>query len=263
MWGADMVDTMFSTHASPDIMRLYQKVKYGVQRCDIARFLILYRYGGMYADLDTFPNRRTYPQVSLGLPKIASRAPRQDAEWEMEVVIATRGNNALLGIIANMAQNYKARLTGKYVTYYRKRPCRFIYQTTGPKALSRHLKTTGTAGSTHIFAMNRPSAEFRVQHLFSDQASSHTATQTTTILETARAYDILSAYSMSYRGSLKEPPPIDVQATNVELPVFPLPCARRIVGKQPVHREPAIIVGGTWRTTPRRRRSMLCAAGDA
>ena len=120
-------------------MWLSENAQYGVQRCDLARFLILYYYGGLYADLDTFPNRRTYPQVSLDLPKIASRAPSQDAEWEMEVVVATRGNDAFLGIMASMVRNYKARLTAQYAKYYGTFPCRIIFHTTGPKALSRHL----------------------------------------------------------------------------------------------------------------------------
>jgi len=230
MWDADMVDTMFSTHASPDIMRLYKKVKYGVQRYDIARFLILYRYGGMYAELDTFPNRRTYPQVSLGLPKIASRAPCQDAEWEMEVVIATRGNDALLGIMANMAQNYKG-ISIKY-------PLTFIHQTTGKKALSRYLKTTDTAARTHIFAMNRPSEEFTVQHVFmADQDYSQAARVKTKLMETARVYDILTLHRGAVGGSLTAPPPIVVQDINVVLPVSPSLRTRRIVGKRPVHME--------------------------
>lgn len=36
----------------PDIFEIFQKTKYGVQKADIARLLILYHYGGIYIDLD-------------------------------------------------------------------------------------------------------------------------------------------------------------------------------------------------------------------
>ena len=65
------------TYAPPFVVALYKKVRYVVQRVDIERFFVLYLYGGLYADMDVLSNRETYPQVTLGLCKMASRAGRQ------------------------------------------------------------------------------------------------------------------------------------------------------------------------------------------
>ncbi len=54
LWTADQVDTLMQTYAPPPILALYRKVRYAVLRVDIARFVILYWYGGLYADLDVF-----------------------------------------------------------------------------------------------------------------------------------------------------------------------------------------------------------------
>ena len=192
LWDADMVDALMAKHADRESMWLYENARYGVQRCDVARFLIMYVY------LDTFPNRPTYPQVSLGLPKIASRAPMQGPEWEMEVIVATRGNANLLKIMANQVQSYRARLSDEHNQFYEDKPCRFIYHTTGPKALSRYIKQSGLETWVHLFEMNRPFKSFPAHNLYWDQAYSQ-PTQSL-LMQYASGYDILSCFSMSYRG---------------------------------------------------------------
>ena len=228
-------------------MWLHGAVKFSVQRCDIARFLILHYYGGMYADLDIFPNRATYPQVSLGFPKIASRASSQLSEYEMEAVVATRGNVRLLEIVANMVDSYRERMSGDLELYYRDKPCRFIYQTTGPKALSRWIRESHMADKIHFFAMNRPEKDISVENLYCDQASSQRDHEGTKLTRWARASDILSAFSMSYRSQLSTgvwhvpvaSPGWWGLAANGDLPEFPPAHRRRIVGKRPTHSEPA------------------------
>ena len=55
-WTADMVDTLIQQKAPQWLQDLYNGVRYAVQRVDVARFFILFLYGGLYADLDVFPN---------------------------------------------------------------------------------------------------------------------------------------------------------------------------------------------------------------
>ena len=76
-----------------------------MQRADIGRFFILFKYGGLYADLDVFPNRDTFPQVSLGVCKMLARntkTNRLKPEWEIEVVVATAHNEVILDILEDM-----------------------------------------------------------------------------------------------------------------------------------------------------------------
>ena len=76
-----------------------------MQRADVARFFILYHRGGIYAALDTFPNIDRFPKDPLGLRKMLARETKtmcKKREWEIEVVMAEKGNYALLQILQDM-----------------------------------------------------------------------------------------------------------------------------------------------------------------
>ena len=95
-------------------------------------------YGGLYADLDVFPNQESYPKVSLGLCKMAARAISQKPEWEIEVVVSTQGNASLLCIIARMIMATEDKQAiGTYATSL----CRYIYNTTGVKSVATFCKS--------------------------------------------------------------------------------------------------------------------------
>ena len=196
MWDADMVDTLMRKHAPSEIMWLYRKPTYAIQRCDVARWVILYVYGGLYADLDTFPNRPSYQQVSLGIPKMLARSYKHGPEWEMKFIVATQGNSQLIDIMLNQVVNYKARM---HMKAYRTRPCRFVYHTTGPLALRRFINSNSISETVHSFIMNRPSPAFPVEKLYWDRASSQPCINFSRNKETAQGYEILTAFSMSYR----------------------------------------------------------------
>ena len=59
LWNAAEVETLMRTRY-PQFWDTYQRVRYPVMRADIARIAILHAYGGLYADLDTMPNRQSY-----------------------------------------------------------------------------------------------------------------------------------------------------------------------------------------------------------
>ena len=99
LWSADEVDTLIQLEAPEWLRLLYSGVRFPVQRVDVGRFFILFKYGGLYADLDVFPNLATFPLVPLGLCKMLARetpSMRHRHEWEIEVLVATAGNDFLL-----------------------------------------------------------------------------------------------------------------------------------------------------------------------
>ena len=63
LWTADAIDTLIQKYAPHNIATMYKEVRFVVQRVDIARFFLLYIYGGLYVDLDVLSNREVYPQV--------------------------------------------------------------------------------------------------------------------------------------------------------------------------------------------------------
>ena len=107
LWTADDVDTLIQLEAPERVLNLYKDVRFPVQRADIARFFILYHYGGLYADLDVFPNLEKFPLVPLGLCKmLAGRTKRKFCipQWKTELVVATKGNEVILDILNDMSR---------------------------------------------------------------------------------------------------------------------------------------------------------------
>jgi len=156
LWNADELEALVK-HKYPQYWDMYVDVRYPVMRCDIGRIIILHAYGGLYADLDTEPNRHWYEQVELALPRI--KLPRKtglsakdkresnhtnaiddkDSWLDMEVIVGTRGNDFFIRWLNYISQeisnkNYKGG--GFWATA----KMRYIYHTTGPKCMNRFLR---------------------------------------------------------------------------------------------------------------------------
>ena len=84
LWTADDVDRFIQMEAPGWVQTLYTDVRYPVQRVDVARFFILFKCGGLYADLDVFPNLDKFPLVPIGLCKMLARETKNmrcKLEW--------------------------------------------------------------------------------------------------------------------------------------------------------------------------------------
>uniref|UniRef100_A0A6C0EQK2 Glycosyltransferase n=1 Tax=viral metagenome TaxID=1070528 RepID=A0A6C0EQK2_9ZZZZ len=55
-WNKDMCKNLIAK-IFPEHAEMFGRYKYEIQRCDAIRYLILYRYGGLYADMDYYCNR--------------------------------------------------------------------------------------------------------------------------------------------------------------------------------------------------------------
>jgi mannosyltransferase OCH1-like enzyme len=55
LWTDEDIEELIVTRY-PDLHQYYHQFPYGIQRADVARYLILYHEGGFYCDLDVFPN---------------------------------------------------------------------------------------------------------------------------------------------------------------------------------------------------------------
>ena len=51
LWTGPEIESLFAS-VRPDLLALYQGLRYWVQKADAARYLILYHHGGVYADFD-------------------------------------------------------------------------------------------------------------------------------------------------------------------------------------------------------------------
>ena len=201
LWGADDVDTLMQRESPDWVLKLYRDVRFTVQRADIARFFILYQRGGLYADLDTFPNIDRFAQVPLGMCKMLARetkAMRNMPEWEIEVVVAEKGNPAILEILEDMKI---AMAEKEQMRFYANKPCRFIYRTTGPVQVGKTLERRGYQPQVTVFSMCRPVHD--LEKLISLDGTGRVTCQRSGM----ESYDVLSAFSMSYNTDNPRPPP--------------------------------------------------------
>jgi mannosyltransferase OCH1-like enzyme len=51
LWTDEKMDRFVSTYY-PHFYKIYKSYKYHIQRCDAFRYLVLYKYGGIYLDMD-------------------------------------------------------------------------------------------------------------------------------------------------------------------------------------------------------------------
>jgi len=63
----------------PEYLEKYDAFTQNIERVDFARYALLYKYGGVYADLDTVPLKKIDRWVSEGRPVIGCE-PREHAE---------------------------------------------------------------------------------------------------------------------------------------------------------------------------------------
>ena len=164
LWTASEVEALvFQKY--PQYWKMYIKVRYPVMRCDIARMLIIHSYGGLYADLDTKPNRTWYQQFPLALPRI-KRDPRKNKHkrnpvtrsWmpkrsaqiaggkdtssyvDMEVIVGTKGNEFFSRWLDYVQAEIMTKPYWQKKSFWAKAKMRYIYHTTGPHCLNRFLK---------------------------------------------------------------------------------------------------------------------------
>jgi hypothetical protein len=153
VWSADDLEALVK-QMYPQYWDMYTQVRYPVMRCDIGRLIVLHAYGGLYADLDTEPNRPFYLQVELALPRIKltgkhtpkrglaakkKQAAEEKTYLDMEVIIASRRNSLLirwLDYIKEEIANKPYRDGG----FWHIAKMRYIYHTTGPKCMNRFLR---------------------------------------------------------------------------------------------------------------------------
>jgi mannosyltransferase OCH1-like enzyme len=55
-WNKELSDKLTKTFF-PEHYDMYKKYKYEIQRCDLVRYFCLYRYGGIYTDMDYYCNK--------------------------------------------------------------------------------------------------------------------------------------------------------------------------------------------------------------
>ena len=207
LWNADEQESLIHQRY-PQYWELYCNVRYPIMRCDIGRLLILHTYGGLYADLDTMPNREWYEQAELAFARVqdpkrkalSAKAKRIKAGGsqpsgsqprggsstfysEMEIIVAKQGNEMLLRWMDHIVSEIAGKSYTNRRSFWATAKMRYVYHTTGPSSLKRFLKLPS----------NKEALD-EIKYL----SCNHFKNGDQLTAEQKRCYDVLSLESNSY-----------------------------------------------------------------
>ena len=138
-WTPDEVETLIRTHYS-DYWDIYVNCRYPVMRVDIARILILHFYGGIYSDMDVWPNRCEYERQQFAVCAVpAGLTAKQNAYFDMEVLSSNPKNPILLKWMDYIREQIRMKNYKAPGSVWKVRRARYVYYTTGPYGLNRFL----------------------------------------------------------------------------------------------------------------------------
>ena len=138
-WTPEEAETLIRNHY-PQYWQTYVKVRYPIQRVDMARIAILHFYGGLYSDMDVIPNRYEYPRQQFAVCAVpAGLAANDKAFFDMEVISANPKNPVLLKWLDYTQKQIQEKDYRAEKSVWKNRRMRYVYQTTGPAALKRFL----------------------------------------------------------------------------------------------------------------------------
>jgi mannosyltransferase OCH1-like enzyme len=124
-------DTLMKKY--PEFYNMWKNVKYAIMKVDILRFVILYHYGGMVADLDVFP-----------LKPLASVIPDKDKmciwtpsrRFNYEVIYTPKHNPVCLDFIRYVKTQIEEKNKMKIYDTWK---ARYVFNTSGPNSFKRFL----------------------------------------------------------------------------------------------------------------------------
>ena len=167
LWSAAGVEALMKQRY-PQRWDMYCDVRYPIMRCDIGRIAILHSYGGLYADLDTHPNRAWYAQAELALQRVrksdsasAARpskkkrlsankrlsAKSEQTFLDMEVIIGSAGNRVFVDWLDYIRNQIAGKPYADKTSFWYNAKMRYVFNTTGPYSMNRFLKLRSNAAT--------------------------------------------------------------------------------------------------------------------
>ena len=111
LWGGEEMDELVTTYF-PEYISLYKGFLHNVQRWDTIRYMILYVYGGVYADLDSECFRPLYPLMEDVVLAFGEEPPVSESKptrMGNAFMVSEKGNAGWLTILDDIAHNHEKR----------------------------------------------------------------------------------------------------------------------------------------------------------
>ena len=141
------------THETMDIFvkkyyfyfyKVYKSYKYDIQRCDAFRYLVLYKYGGIYLDMDMICNKNLNKFINYDL--VLSRSSNVETSFTNSFFMVIPNHPFFKYCIDNLSKNVnKYQYFGKHL---------HVMYSTGPLFLTTMINNYGNIKDTYILTKN-------------------------------------------------------------------------------------------------------------
>ena len=195
----------------PEFWEMYENVREPIMKVDIVRFLILHHYGGIYADLDIFPNFKKFrvKEIKKNPPaetRIGFAVQNRGGKtlYEMEFIHAEKGCEPLLDFLRYAKTQIEEKSS---IEIYDKWRWRYVFHTTGPRALTRWIKKVfrNEANSGQNGEFIPWSDEFNVAlETYSCNVPENTNVKNSQVADDITSYEIVSLPSGGYIHNSKK-----------------------------------------------------------
>ena len=120
----------------PHIWETYKGLPYDIQRVDLAKYMIVDTYGGVFSDLDVLPKCHLSEFVNAQ-PYVFDRCSRANTIANDFFYVGPAGLPGLFDYFLSNLSRVNA------IPVYRQRKMRYVFHTTGPDFFTRYLKRSG------------------------------------------------------------------------------------------------------------------------
>ena len=135
LWSRNMVEKLLDRKENKEYKKLYYDFSQDIMRIDFARYLILYRFGGIYIDLDICMMNKSIKHL-FKLPYFFVKW--SDSHLPYNALLGTHKDNPLYKeILDHCKESYYEKSKQKIYEIWKGR---FVFQTTGHFMLQRVLK---------------------------------------------------------------------------------------------------------------------------
>ena len=120
LWNLKDCQDLIKESDYPEFLELFNTYKYGVQKADAIRYFILYKYGGIYSDLDVYPNHNIEPMLQMyeqneDIKALFCTSP-QDRTVSNWFMIARPNFRFFLNCISLMSERHSKTKVNKHFT---------------------------------------------------------------------------------------------------------------------------------------------------
>ena len=139
LWTDENMDK-FVKEYYPYLHNLYKSYKYNIQRCDVFRYLVLYKYGGIYLDMDIICKKKITEFLNYNL--VLTYGTSWKSSFTNAFFMCIPENPFIKYCIDNLCRNInKYQYFGKHL---------HVMNSTGPSFLTNMVKQYGKIENSYI-----------------------------------------------------------------------------------------------------------------